>query len=488
MLAREVDRNMKMTEDIDSFTVAVDMTTSKSQPNTLKKKAGVIGDGAKERPPKQETIAKAAAAVAIASSTVTSPEQKQAESKQAEQPQPELESTEPSSSPPTDDLITENAALCQQITRLQHDLHEAQDLIFSLQPLQQPLTETEAVSEFQALIASIEEWVDQKLGDSLEPDNDPPNNGNDGDENNTDGSHGGGGNSGLVFEVEPQSTPRVMKEIQSLLDLIPSPGRAALAHPGTDVDIVQALIMRYLNDAIFSQDFYCPLPKSEREMITVVERSLRTLTPRRDTRSRRHWRVETYHALSARPGFDQYATNRMWDLTFDITRLLRLFASEGDGQKLAKSFFEGITKPASELAKKMHLSFDEFALEWSGYHDRVGDCEKLFEEAPPERGAEFEYVELQSRKTLREMPGNEARWLFDLTPRLVVRKLKADSYAEARTLVKPRVLISNLHKEKGGALTVLGTLDRWLQEQYYAQARQRESRSGSRILSYLSGM
>jgi hypothetical protein len=246
--------------------------------------------------------------------------------------------------------------------------------------------------------------------------------------------------------------------------------------------------MRYLGDAIFSQDFYCPLPKAERELVTVVERSMRTLTPRRDTRSRRHWRVETYAALSARPGFDQYATNRMWDLTYDITRLLRLFASEGDGQKLAKSFFEGITKPASELARKMHLSFDEFAVEWSGYHDRVGECERLFQDGPLERATEFEFVELQSRKTLREIPGKDARWMFDLTPRLVVRKLKADAYAEARTLVKPRILISNRLKEKNGSLTVLGTLERWLQEQYYAQARQRESRSGSRLLSYLSGM
>ncbi|KAL2840206.1 hypothetical protein BJY01DRAFT_236827 [Aspergillus pseudoustus] len=459
------------------------MTTLKSQSNTLKKKPGVIGEVAKERP-KQDTVAKATAAAAIASSTVPVPEENQTEPKETEQLQTAPAPTEPSSSPSTDELTSENAALREQITRLQHDLHEAQDLIFSLQPLQQPLTETEAVSEFQALIASVEEWVDQKLGDALEPDSEPDN----ADENNTDNTHGGGGAGGLVFEVDPHSTPRVMKEIQSLLDLVPSPGRAALAHPGIDVDVVQALIMRYLNDAIFSQDFYCPLPKSERELITVVERSMRTLTPRRDTRSRRHWRVETYTALSARPGFDQYATNRMWDLTFDITRLLSLFASESDGQKLAKSFFEGITKPASALARKMHLSFDEFAVEWSLYHDRVGECEKMFEEGPPEGATEFEFVELQSRKTLRGMPGNEARWMFDLTPRLVVRKLKADSYAEAKTLVKQRVLISNRHKEKNGAPTVLGTLERWLQAQYYAQAKQRESRTGSRLLSYLSGM
>ncbi|KAL3491506.1 hypothetical protein BJX62DRAFT_122810 [Aspergillus germanicus] len=480
-----------MTEATDPIAAAVDMMTLKSQPNTLKKKPGVIGEVAKERP-KQETTAKAAATAAIATTTslasAPASDKNQTEPKQPEAAQAIPKQPEPSSSS-TDDLATENAALREQISRLQHDLHEAQDLIFSLQPLQQPLTETEAVSEFQALIASVEEWVDQKLGDALEPDNDPPNDAETTEEGNIENRHNeGGGGGNLVFQVDPPSTPRVMKEIQSLLDLIPSPGRAAFAYHATDVDLIQALIMRYLGDAIFSQDFYCPLPKAERELVTVVERSMRTLTPRRDTRSRRHWRVETYAALSARPGFDQYATNRMWDLTYDITRLLRLFASEGDGQKLAKSFFEGITKPASELARKMHLSFDEFAVEWSGYHDRVGECERLFQDGPLEGATEFEFVELQSRKTLREIPGKDARWMFDLTPRLLVRKLKADAYAEARTLVKPRILISNRLKEKNGSLAVLGTLERWLQEQYYAQARQRESRSGSRLLSYLSGM
>ncbi|KAL2822982.1 hypothetical protein BJX63DRAFT_3248 [Aspergillus granulosus] len=477
---------MKMTEDIESVTAAVDMTTLKSQPNTLKKKPGMVGEVARERP-KQDTTAKAAAAAAAATASVTAPEQKQSEPKHTEQPQPALHLPEP---PSTDELTSENAALREQIFRLQHDLHEAQDLIFSLQPVQQPLTETEAASEFQAIIAAVEEWVDQKLGDVLELDTDTPTTADSADGTSPDTSYGdAGGGGGLVFEVDPRSTPGVMKAIQSLLDLIPSPGRAALMRSGVDIDIVQALILRYLNDAIFSQDFYCPFLKGERELITVVERNLRTLTPRRDMRSRRHWRVETYTALSARPEFIQYATNRLWDLTVDITRSLGLLlVPEGDGQKLAKSFYEGITKPAAELARKMHLSFDEFCIEWSGYYDRIGECEKLFEDGPPEGVTEFEFVELQSRKTLRDMPGNEARWMFDLTPRLLVRRLKADSYAEARTLVKPRILISNRHKEKNVGVTVFGTLERWLQEQYSAQVRQRESRPGSRLLSYLSGM
>jgi hypothetical protein len=45
----EVERNINMTEATDPIAAAVDMMTLKSQPNTLKKKPGVIGEVAKER-------------------------------------------------------------------------------------------------------------------------------------------------------------------------------------------------------------------------------------------------------------------------------------------------------------------------------------------------------------------------------------------------------------------------------------------------------
>jgi hypothetical protein len=45
----EVERNIDMTEATDPIAAAVDMMTLKSQPNTLKKKLGVIGEVAKER-------------------------------------------------------------------------------------------------------------------------------------------------------------------------------------------------------------------------------------------------------------------------------------------------------------------------------------------------------------------------------------------------------------------------------------------------------
>jgi hypothetical protein len=153
------------------------------------------------------------------------------------------------SPPASSNLEEENTLLRSRVAELQRDLHEAQDFLFSLQPRLQTLTEAEAVEEYQGLCAAIENWVDQKLADSLEE-----------------------------MTVDPELR---LKDIQNLMDFIPGLGKAAFNHRGTDVDNIQAVILRFLTEAIFSQDFYCPLARHEREFVTAVERSMRTLQPRR---------------------------------------------------------------------------------------------------------------------------------------------------------------------------------------------------------------
>ncbi|KAL4912312.1 hypothetical protein BDW62DRAFT_25465 [Aspergillus aurantiobrunneus] len=360
------------------------------------------------------------------------------------------ETKEPPSIPSLQEV---NAALRSQITQLQSDLHDAQDFVFSLQPRHQILTEAEAVEEFTALCAAVEDWVDQKLGDDLD-------------------------------KMNITSEPLRVKDIQNIMDLIPPAGKAAFNIPNTDVDNIQAMILRYLNDVIFSQEFYCPLPPSERQFIMTVERSMRGLQPKRDIRACRHWRIETYTAASDRPGFSEYATDRMWGVTIDIIKMLRIFAPSTDANTLAKSFFESITKPACAFARKMHLCFDEYTLEWSGYHDKqLLDTAEVFEEAGAKgKYADYGFVELNSRKFLRDRPVGEdgeplrVRWLFDLSPRLVFRKLKADSWTDGKVLVKPVIVVYISEQRKGKRAskkkeeheentTVLGALGEWLHSQ-----------------------
>lgn len=165
-----------------------------------------------------------------------------------------------------------------------------------------------------------------------------------------------------------------------------------------------------------------------------------------------------------------------------MAKMLRVLATDTD-ENLAKSFFENIAKPACQLARKMHLCFDEYTLEWSTYHDKqLLDPAAIFEKEAgvKEKFASYEFVDLDTRKTLRERPRGEdgeplkVRWVFDLKPKLVFRKLRADSWAEGKTLTRPAVLVSlddqkrrrmtAAPAKKGGQepVTVLGALADWL--------------------------
>ncbi|KAI9374734.1 hypothetical protein BJX61DRAFT_540540 [Aspergillus egyptiacus] len=301
----------------------------------------------------------------------------------------------------------EISSLRQRISHLQRDLQEAQDFVFSLQPRQQTLTETEASEEFRALCAAVEDWVDQKLGDNLEE-----------------------------MTINPDCR---IEDIANLMDLISARGKLAFHVPGSDAQNIQALILRYLADNLFNLDFYCPLGTGQREFITSLERAMRDLTPKR--------------AVSSRPGFAEHAAEQMCALADNITRLLHVFAPGIKRQDLAKSFHESIIRPAAALARKMNLSFHEYRLEWSPYHDThatLGPGPDLAA-VEKEKFAAYEFVDFNSRKTLREMPGSDVEvwWMFDLTPRLVVRKLSVDSWGYGKTLVKPQILVSVSKAEQG---------------------------------------
>jgi hypothetical protein len=138
-----------------------------------------------------------------------------------------------------------------QVFELRKNLQDAQDFIFSLQPRQQKLTETEAAGDFNTLCGSIEEWVDRKLGEAL------------------DGRI-------LTKEKSVLSEPLTM-----LLSLIPYPGKEAFKYPETDEYNITAAILRFLCNEIFNREFYCPIGDREIEFMVSVEKSMRNLEPRR---------------------------------------------------------------------------------------------------------------------------------------------------------------------------------------------------------------
>jgi hypothetical protein len=140
--------------------------------------------------------------------------------------------------------------LRDQVLRLKENLQDAQDFIFSLQPSQQILTEMEGTADFISLCASVEAWVDSRLRESLDD-----------------------------MVVTKGKVP--LKASQVLLSLIPYPGEKAFEYPQTDEYNITAAILKFLCDTIFLKNFYCPIGALETKCLLSVERSMRSLEPRR---------------------------------------------------------------------------------------------------------------------------------------------------------------------------------------------------------------
>lgn len=138
-----------------------------------------------------------------------------------------------------------------QVFELRKNLQDAHDFIFSLQPRQQKLTETEAAADFNTLCGSIEELVDRKLGEALE-------------------------DRILTKEKSVPSEPSTM-----LLSLIPYPGKEAFKYPETDEYNITAAVLQFLCNEIFNKEFYCPIGEREIEFVVSIEKSMRNLEPRR---------------------------------------------------------------------------------------------------------------------------------------------------------------------------------------------------------------
>jgi hypothetical protein len=138
-------------------------------------------------------------------------------------------------------------ALNGLVEKLQQDLEEAHSLIFSLQPSQPPMTDTEAARDFKTLLTSTEQWVDTKI--SLL--------------------------SNRSWSVADQ------KAATMLLDLVTAQGRSAFMYPGTDEYNIIAVIMRFLHREFFSTDFYGPLSGAYKSFLSRIEHNMSQLDPPR---------------------------------------------------------------------------------------------------------------------------------------------------------------------------------------------------------------
>lgn len=120
-----------------------------------------------------------------------------------------------------------------------------------MQPRASRLTESEALTDFNHLWGSVEEWVVTNLGDAIE-----------------------------AIQLGT-AKPSYSAGARRLLLLVPAPGREAYAYENTDEHNVMATIMRFLCDQAFDRDFYCNIEEGGSNFLKTIETSMRNLEPRR---------------------------------------------------------------------------------------------------------------------------------------------------------------------------------------------------------------
>ncbi|KAF4943168.1 hypothetical protein F66182_18812, partial [Fusarium sp. NRRL 66182] len=133
-------------------------------------------------------------------------------------------------------------------------------------------------------------------------------------------------------------------------------------------------------------------------------------------------------------------------LANDLFSILQVFiSSTSHTQDIIDGLYENIIKRAYTLALKMHLSIDEYVIQWSDFWDSQPNANIVIKNLD-----DFELLDLHRGRTVSARPPQvRIQWLFDVTPKLSVRKVFSNSYAKPKLLVKSRILV--LVNEKAGS-------------------------------------
>ena len=132
--------------------------------------------------------------------------------------------------------------------------------------------------------------------------------------------------------------------------------------------------------------------------------------------------------------------------------MLQLFLPRSDHHKLRHSVQSDMIEPALQLAHKLHLSVDDFHVEYTSYHRKPLEERRTLSR----ESSQFECVTISPPGKLVKFPVPEGilTYLFDLSPELVFRAVKTASFGEPRVLKRARVLVA-VTKEEHGPFTAL---------------------------------
>ncbi|KAI5467020.1 hypothetical protein BGZ63DRAFT_346918 [Mariannaea sp. PMI_226] len=244
----------------------------------------------------------------------------------------------------TESLARDLKKIKEENQTLREQLKDAQAHIFSLQPYRKDLTSEEIGREYDALVESVQDWVQKFMEPWLE---DP-----------TEGVEAMM-NAARKRGAETSKFKRILQQYPDLVH--------ACQFPETDEDIVASIIMRYLYDNIFQVILYNDIPKYT-EIVSFIENHMQmSVEPKRDLFSVRTWTAEAFNALLSSPPFRSVRERRRKDMTVELCSMLRIFCKKEKLPWFYENMENNCVTPAMQLYEKLQVSTHHFYLDINPY-------------------------------------------------------------------------------------------------------------------------
>ncbi|KAK0706053.1 hypothetical protein B0T26DRAFT_654715 [Lasiosphaeria miniovina] len=328
---------------------------------------------------------------------------------------------------------TRNDALVQELERLQAenrglkaDLDDARSHIFSLQPYRKDLTPDEVGREYDDLVNGITDWVTRFAEPVLEHPKKMEE----------------------VLAAAKKRSPEIhilRKWLQTHVDLM-----HGSLFPETDIDIIIAIIMRYLEVHIFRK-ILCGVVPGFVEVLSSVETSMQNnVEPKRDLFAMRTWRAEALNAVICSPEYQKGRADWIRELTLNLASTFKIFSK--DIQKFCVIWQDTVIKPAVALHEKMATSTHHFYTDlntymmWNPHHELaqnpnfLDDLHKLRCENILQHRKTFNIAKLSPKPT-REQLSAKLTNVMAVVPALYMRQVGRSDIIKEPRLIRPQQML-----------------------------------------------
>ncbi|KAK3320534.1 hypothetical protein B0T19DRAFT_242606 [Cercophora scortea] len=359
--------------------------------------------------------------------------------------------------------------LAAQIRTLRAELDDAHSHIFSLQPFRKDFTPKEIGQDYDDLVYGVAEWIG-KLADPIVEDPEKIN------------------AVVALARKRPADVAKLRRYLDHHIELI-----NGCIFPETDIDILIAIVMRFLQDNVFQPQLFGCMSTAV-QALGFIEHSMQNyVEPKRDTYALRSWRAEAMNAMICSPEYKHARDARIHDLTEELASIFKVLRKDRDWNKICRSCQALIVKPAVELQEKFFISTHHYYLELEpmmaatsrnelatipDFYTRLTEvaCENILQNRKP-----FDLAKMEPKPTKEQLYKNLTN-VSTIVPGLTLRMIgKGDALVEPKRVRKQQMLVAWGNQDKRDRFTA--NTDRTLMNRLYYISRDRPDRESEGIWS-----